>query len=282
MEKISVIIINYNTPAVTKQAIQALLQNRANFDVEIILIDNGSKEKMIRDEWFREVVHIYIENDTNRGFAGAVNQGLEKATGGYIFLLNSDAFVNSSTLSGMVHFLKENKNYGIVGPKTVYTNGSFQISAGNFPSIFGEFLVATKLYKIINHPLFLMEKNFSKNSSSISVDWISGGCMMITKEVVDRIGIFDEHFFFGVEDMDYCYRAKKGGFSVEYLPLVEVTHLHSYSSGGTRSRFKLENESLGKGYFFRKHFPKKIVSRIMIAFLYWARIQLLDFSGKLK
>lgn len=282
MEKVSVIIINYNTPAVAKQAIRALLQNRTNFDVEIIVIDNGSKEKMIQDEWFCDVVHIYIENDTNKGFAGAVNQGIEKATGTYIFLLNSDAFMNNGALVGMVHFLKENKKYGIVGPKTVYANGSFQISAGNFPSLLGEFLVATKLYKIMNHPLFLMEKSFPKNSSFISVDWISGGCMMFTKKIVDHIGIFDEHFFFGVEDMDYCYRAKKKGFSVGYLPVVEVTHLHSYSSGGTRSRFKLENESLGKKYFFRKHFPKKIVSRMVVSFLYWTRIQLLGFSGKLK
>jgi len=283
MEKVSVIIINYNTPDVTKRAMQALLSHQLDFDVEIIVIDNGSKEKMLQDEWFQKTVRVYIENTTNRGFAGAVNQGIKKSTGAYIFLLNSDAFVENNTLSGLVNFLKEKKGYGIVGPKTVYVDGSFQISAGKFPSLFREFLVVTKLYKKIKHSLFLTENGLSKDVSSvIPVDWISGGCMMITRAVIHQIGFFDERFFFGVEDMDYCYRVKEGGFIIGYLPSVVVTHFHSYSAGGTHSRFKLENESLGKKYFFHKHFPKKILSGVLVSFFYWTRMQILYFSGKLK
>lgn len=283
METVSVIILNYNTPDVTKQAIEALVKNQGDFDVQVILIDNGSREKLIQDEWFHRTVHTYIENDTNKGFAAAVNQGIQASTGEYIFLLNSDAFMNVGTLSGLVTFLKGNEPFGIVGPKTVYADQSFQISAGRMPSLWGEFLVATKLYKIVKHSLFLMESELTEcSSSAVSVDWVSGGCMMMRRALIERIGTFDEHFFFGVEDMDYCYRAKKDGFQVGYLPGVDVVHLHSYSSGGTRTRFKLDNEALGKEYFFRKHFPRKVISRLLVSFLYRTRIGLLKLSGKLK
>lgn len=283
MEKISVIIINYNTPEITKQALQALVKNQDNFDLEIILIDNESKEKVVQDEWFHKTVHTYIENPENKGFAGAVNQGIKIATGAYIFLLNSDAFISEGALTGLVSFLKENEAYGIVGPKTINADRSFQVSAGRFPSLWGEFLVASKLYKKMKYSLFLMERGVEGNTAQVmAVDWVSGGCMLIKRVVIDQIGLLDPHFFFGVEDMDYCYRAKKRGFFIGYLPSVVVTHLHGYSGGGTRSRFKLEYEAAGKEYFFHKHFPQKIITRLFIASLYWIRICLLGLFGKLK
>lgn len=283
METVSVIVINYNTPDLTKKALEALIKNQGELEVEIILIENGSKEKMVQDEWFERMVHHYIENETNTGFAYAVNQGIKVSKGEYILLLNSDAFMKEGVLSGLVTFLKENESYGIVGPRTINADETFQISAGTSPNLIGEFLVATKLYKKMKHSLFLTENELKDNSSAvISVDWVSGGCMMMKRGVIDRIGIFDERFFFGVEDMDYCYRAKKKGFLVGYLPSLALIHLHSYSSGGTRSRFKLQNEADGKSYFFRKHFPEKELSGLIVSMLYQFRIGLLQLFGRLK
>lgn len=282
MEKISVIVINYNTPDMTRTALETLVRNKGVFDLEIIVIENGSEKKMAPDTRFREIVSLYLENQENIGFAQAVNQGIKRSTGAYILLLNSDAFLDEGSLAAMAAFLKENEAYSIVGPKTVNRDGTFQVSAGRFPNLLGEMLSATRLYRYMRHPMFLGERSLLKGISSLSVDWVSGGCMLIKREAVAAVGIFDGRYFFGVEDMDFCYRVKAAGYLVGYLPHAAITHWHGYSSGGTRSRFKLEHEARGKALFFQKHFPRQKVSRYVVLWLYHMRIALLGLFGKLK
>lgn len=282
MERLSVIILNYNTPEMTRQCLEALVRFRGAWELEIILIDNGSRKKMLTDDWFRAHVERSIENPTNRGFAAAVNQGIEAATGEWLILLNSDAFLREGTLGAMFEALSRHPECGIAGPKTFSADGTFQVSAGAFPTLWGEFLSATRLYKLLPHTLYLSEEKLRGESRAfVPVDWISGGCMFIRREVIRKIGLMDEGYFFGVEDMDFCFRAKEAGFQVGYVPAAALTHLHSRSAGGTRTRFKLENERKGKVRFFAKRFPKKIWLSRIVSGMYRARMATLGFFGKL-
>jgi GT2 family glycosyltransferase len=283
MAHISIIIINYNTPEVTRQAIMSVVRHASDADTEMILIENGSEKKVALDDDFRGRIAHVIGNGTNLGFAAAVNQGLRAATGDIFLLLNSDALLGAGSLEKMVGFLESHPEVGIVGPKTISPDGSFQISAGAFPSLPRECSVFSGLYKQDIGSPFLMEREAESSSDPfLSPDWVSGGCMMIRKEVALRIGFFDERFFFGVEDVDFCFRAKEAGFQVAYLPSAVISHRHGYSSGGARSRFKLEHEASGKEYFFRKHFPNRVLARLLIVWMYQARIGVLQALGKLK
>lgn len=285
MAGISVIILNYNTPEATREAVRSIFDRRSgDAHTEIILIENGSERQVEVDDELRGHITKRIENDRNLGFAAAVNQGVCAASGDIFLFLNSDMELPEGALRHMEEFLRTHEDIGIVGPRTVYPDGAFQISAGNFPSLWNEFSSCFGLYKYGARSTFLTEREVGDPGEKgyLPVDWVSGGCLMVKKAVTDRIGLLDERFFFGVEDMDFCLRARQDGFLVAYLQTVSVPHLHGLSAGGTRSRFKLEHEASGKTYFFRKHHPQRLFARLAVWAMYRLRISLLGMFGKLK
>ena len=107
------------------------------------------------------------------------------------------------------------------------------------------------------------------------VDWLSGGCMLFEKSLLDKIGKMDEDYFLGVEDIDFCYRAKKAGMKTLYVPSKKVLHYHGYSSGGTRSTKRIEMDRDGIDTFLKKHFPEKKIARAVIRFLHNLKIRML-------
>lgn len=258
MELISVIIINYNTPAMTENAISRFINWADGFNYEIILIDNNSTKKMSGAFLSQRRIR-FIQNTQNIGFAKAVNQGVSIASGDYILLLNSDALVEKDTVKDLLVYLKNNQPAGIIGPRFIYPSGENQVSSGKFPNLWREFFRLFMLNRLL--PFDAYNKDFK---TVRPVDRVSGGCMLIKREVINRIGLFDEGYFFGAEDMDFCLRAGKSGWQTVYYPLVKLVHYHSFSSGGRKTiqTIKLERNSLD--YFFKKNFSKKIISRFLI------------------
>lgn len=273
MELVSVIIINYNTPAMTEKAIRSFINSAGGLSYKIILIDNNSSEK-ISGAALKDWPIKFIQNAENVGFAKAVNQGIRAATGDYILLLNSDAIVEAGTVIEMLEYLKNNTRTGIIGPKFVYPGGKNQVSSGKFPGFWSEFFRLSALHRIL--PFSAFNKNYKTIKS---LDWVSGGCMLIKREVIRQLGGFDENYFFGAEDMDFCLRAKKRSWQVIYYPLVEVIHYHKFSAGGRRAVKAIKMERDGFDYFFKKNYPKKIISRQLIWQMHNFKILALNLLG---
>lgn len=274
MKKLSVIIINYNTPAMTEKAIRAFKENALGLDYEIILIDNNSSQK-ISDEVIKELNLKYIANGQNLGFAKAVNHGLKAAESAeYILLLNSDAIVDNGATAKLLAYLEKEKTVVIIGPKFIYPNGKNQISSGKFPNLWRELFRFSLLYKIL--PFGVFNEDF-KNIRT--VDWLSGGCMLIRTEVIKQIGLFDENYFFGAEDKDFCLRAKNKSWQVIYYPVAQIRHEHGFSSGGRRATHRLEMEREAEDYFLAKNFPKKILARWLIRQMYNFKIIIFSLLG---
>lgn len=275
MKKISAIVINYNTAKLTQEAIFNLLKCEPDIDWEIILIDNASDEK-ISESAFKGVKIRFIYNQENLGFAKAVNQGLALASAKLILLLNSDMLVKAGAISGLADCLEAQPSAGLAGPQFFYPNGHFQVSSGSFPRFGGEFTRLLSLYKLFPFGTFIY-KNFSNRwffRSPQEVDWLSGGCLLLKKEIVDAIGELDENYFFGVEDVDYCFRAKQAGWKVIYFPLAEVVHYHGYSSGGPNTANRLIRERDGWLYFLKKNLPRRVFTRWLVRCAYFFRIAL--------
>jgi len=261
MIDISIIIINYNTQEMTLEAIQKVRLHTKR-PHEIILIDNGSD--VFEEEKFLAEDVTVIRNSENKGFSVAANQGLRKAQGRFLLLLNSDAFVENGVLDTLAQYLERHEKVGVIGARMQYPDGLSQVSAGFFPTFLRAVFTYSTLYKYLPHSMFLYENNyFTRNyfKMPVSVDWISGGCMMIRRSVIEKIGYLDEQFFFGGEDLDYCYQVKKYGWEVVYHPLVEVIHNHGHSSGNVRSLFSLKHQGEGMLKFMKKNFPKRIITR---------------------
>jgi len=276
MIKLSVIIINYNTPEMTERAIKRLRECESALASEIILIDNNSTEKLSPSTVATLSVK-YIENQENVGFARAVNQGLKIARGEYILLLNSDVLIEPGAVSRLLMLMEKESQVGVVGPKMIYPDGSAQVSCGYFPNVLREFIRLSTLYKIIPYSTLAKKTWFNRRlfDQGGEVDWLSGGCLLIRRTLIDQIGPLDEQYFFGVEDIDFCFRAKRAGFKAYYLPQAQVIHHHGLSSGGPRTIKKMEMERDNLNYYFKKNYPERVVSRAVIYVMHSLKIWVL-------
>jgi GT2 family glycosyltransferase len=261
----------------TEKVIRNLLTAEPNLDFEIILIDNASREPFpignLADLGVR-----YLANSENVGFARAVNQALALAKGEQILLLNSDVIVEAGSISRMLLEMKD--NVVIVGPQMIFPDGRFQSSWGPFPSLWSEFLRFSLLRKLIPGGTFA-DHSFLKNiklDKSYPVDWVSGGCMLISRDAINKVGHFDGEYFLGVEDIDYCYQAKAKGLCTIYCPSARVIHHHGLSSGteGTRSIRRIELDRDGLIHFFRKNKPNAKLAVWVVVVLHNLKIKIIN------
>lgn len=218
---LSIIIPSFNTKKLLKQCIDSIKKNRGNLKLEIIVVDNGSTDSSV--EMVRKLKVKLIENKENLGFAKAVNQGIKKAKGEHLFLLNSDAVVQPGALEAMVKFAKTHPLAGVVGGRLLNPDGSVQASVYHFPS----------LIRAIREFWFNQKDTYQKYvpqfDQPVVVDAVTGSTMLIPKNIIDEIGLLDEKYFMYFEDLDYCRRAKKAGYKTYYLPRVEFVHYHGAS-----------------------------------------------------
>lgn len=281
--KLSVIVINYNTPQMTERAIRVLREGEPELELEIILIDNNSTQKLA-PAVISALSVIYIENQENLGFARAVNQGLKFANGKFILLLNSDVLIMPGAISRLLTTISAKPEIGIVGPKMIYPDGKAQVSFGYFPNVIREFVRLSTLYKIIPYGTLAQNNRFNHRlfEQGGEVDWLSGGCLLLDKKVIEKIGSLDSYYFFGVEDIDFCFRAAQAGFKVSYQPQAVVTHYHGLSSGGPRTISKMEMERDNLDYFMKKNYPNKYLSRWLIKIMHRVKIWLVNKIDKIK
>jgi GT2 family glycosyltransferase len=206
-------------------------------EYEIILVDNASTDETaghIRKNY----PHIrLIVNNTNRGFASAVNQGIDASSSEYILLINADCEVYENSFDRLLEYLGENPEAAIAGPRILNSDGTIQYSCRTFPS-FLDAAVHTLLTHIYpNNPVTRKYKLMDANRDQpFKVDWVSGSCMMIRARALEDTGTFDEKYFMYVEDIDLCYRMWQKGWEVHYMPYAEVLHHIAGSSRKKRSR----------------------------------------------
>ena len=225
LKSLSIIILNYKDARLTANCVIHALQSiqHAQLLTEIIVIDNSAREtaRSLRQLLPDNVVLFECENNT--GYAGGNNIGIRLAKGEYILLLNNDVFLESDTIETGIKYLQDNPRIGIWAPRLVGPDGQLQLSCAKFHSILGlmgEYLFNTNLDLYRGWPLW---------ASPHLVDAVTGAFFLTRKDVIERIGLLDEGYFFNVEDIDYCRRTKSAGFGIVYDPRVSAVHLRGAS-----------------------------------------------------
>jgi len=193
---------------------------------EVIVVDNGSADAtvaMLSDE-FPQVE--LIANEENRGFAAACNQAIAASGGRYCFLLNPDTVVPQGGLDELLRFADDHPQAGVIGPKLVYPDGSLQYSCRRFPTVSAAIFRGTFLEPLIpgikSVRYYLMSD--WDHAEVRQVDWVSGAALLIRRELLDDIGLLDEGFFWGSEDVDFCLRAHRAKWEVVYTPGPRIIH----------------------------------------------------------
>ncbi|MBX4205802.1 glycosyltransferase family 2 protein [Candidatus Microgenomates bacterium] len=260
----SVVIVNFNTKDITLNCIESVIKNTKDINFEIVIVDNGSTDGFVEEIKKKTYKNLkIIANKENKGFAEGNNQGTKSSTGRYVFFLNSDTVVNNNVIGELTRWMDQNPNVGISGCKLIGTDGFMQEPGGYFPSLLSVFSWMTiqdlpLVDRVIKpfHPL--KKKAFVKGNKFFTkkqnLDWIIGADMFVRRDVLNQIGGWDNSYFMYTEDVDLCFRAKKRGWQVSYLPNWEIIHLGGASSGSIE--FPLVSEYKSIKLFYQKHYPK--------------------------
>lgn len=252
---ISIIIVSWNVRDYLKKCLNSIYKNQGNLSLEIIVVDNNSKDqtsKMVIKE-FPQVQ--LITNKKNLGFAKANNQAIKQANGDFILLLNPDTEILPNTLVESVKFMKNHSSAGVMGCQLLNSDKSIQPSVRHFPTIWPIFLMLIKLPKIfpnlksINHYL---NTDFNYDETQ-TVDQVMGAFMMIKKEIFKKIGLLDERFFVWFEEVDFCRRVWQQKYKVYYFPEAKTIHYGGSSFNQQKTIKKQWRFFRSAFYYFKKN-----------------------------
>ena len=248
---LSVIIVSWKTCALLRQCLESVFAQSTGRPIEVWVFDNASRDGSV--EMVRELfpaVHL-IENQENIGFAPANNLVYPYCRGRYILLLNPDTLFRPSALVGMLDYVDAHPEVGALGPRLVDGDGTFQLSVFPFPTLTRELWRLFHLDRLKPYALYNVRR--WDLSQPHEVDSIQGACLLIRREVIQQVGLFDPDFFLYSEEIDLCYRIKHAGWKLVWLPDLEVVHFGGQSSR-QEARKSFLNLYRGKIRFFHKNY----------------------------
>ena len=237
--RVLTIIVNYKTPDLTiKSYRSALLELKEG---RVMVVDNdsgdGSLEKIkaaVAADGVGDRVSV-VASGHNGGFGYgnnfAIRKGLAASPGfDYFYLLNSDAFPEPGSIERLIDYLERRPEAGIVGSYIHGVDGKPHNTAFRFPTAIGEFEGTLRL-GVISRALkdYVVPMGFP--TAPTQVDWLAGCSMMIRRQVLEEVGLFDETFFLYFEETDLCMRARRQGWLTYYVPESHVAHVGSASTG---------------------------------------------------
>ena len=253
LKKVSVITVNFNQPLVTEQFLSSVFRENTYSPIEIIVVDNGSKNDHTK-EWqakFNDV--IYLRSEKNLGFAGGNNLGIARATGDYLFFVNNDTEFTPGLIKKLADILDENPKAGIVSPKICYFDEPNKIQYAGFT----EMNFNTGRNKCMGQ--YEIDKGQFDNSTG-PTGYAHGAAMMVRKDAIDKAGPMPENFFLYYEEMDWCEKIKRCGYEIWVEPKATIYHKESISVG-KKSPLKEYFMTRNRMLFIRRNaaFPSKVL-----------------------
>ena len=238
---LAVVIVNYNAGDYLVRCLASLEDAVGDASAEIVVVDNDSRDGSAQRALRSHLRVRLMVNDTNRGFAAAVNQGIRATTAPFVLLLNPDAEFVSGTLGGLLKVARDRPGAGAIGPLVREPDGSIYPSARKVPSI-AEGLGHSFLGPFWPGNPFTRSYTMARwdRRSERPVEWLSGACVLLSRRALDEVGLFDERFFMYVEDVDMCQRLRAAGWEVLFSPELEVVHAGGVSTRGSK-RMTLEH-----------------------------------------
>lgn len=232
---LSICIVTLNAREYLLECLKSLYKNTSGLEIEVIVVDNASTDG-VQDALTAEFPQvILIQNSTNTGYTAPMNQALKRAQGRYLAQLNPDTLVEEAAFNKLVDFMEIHPEAGIMGPKVLNADGTFQKSCRRGESrplaVIGHILGLARLYPS-NRALNEYHLNYLPEDEIHSVAGVAGSCMLIRRAVLEQIGFLDETYFAYQEDADFCFRSRQAGWKVYYLPTAHIIHFGG--QGGSR------------------------------------------------
>lgn len=248
---VSVIIVNWNTADTLVECLRSVEQEAARVALDVFVVDNASSDDSVASVQRDFPQATLIVNVQNVGFAAANNQALRLAQGRYLLLLNPDTVVRPGALRTLADVMDAHPEAGFAGPHLLNADGSTQPSARPLPTVWSEL----RAIVAVGHARGA-ERDLGRSGASTrpqEVGWVSGACLLIRQETVQRIGLLDEEFFLYFEETDWCTRARRQGWKGFYVPQADVVHHGMASTAGRVEPVLVRAYFNSRMHYFRKH-----------------------------
>lgn len=246
---LSVIVVHYRTPHLLRALLHSLLVSPPQRSFEVLILDNDDGASLLDQLPDDSRISLYALG-TNVGFAKAANEGMRKAKGHYFLIANSDVEFPARSVTSLVATMDGLPLAGAVGVRLVQPDGKAEVNGGAFPTLLREY---RRRQRILSHERNAPGEEQEREGGGLEErDWVSGACLLVRREAVEAVGLFDENFFLYYEDVDLCTRLRRAGWRVYYLPTVTVIHHRGASCHldpeGARRAYRQSQR-----YFWRKH-----------------------------
>lgn len=238
--RLGIVVVSYNTRDLLRRCLRSTTE--VSLPVDVVVVDNASSDgsqEMVRHD-FPQV--RLIANHMNRGFAAATNQGLEavRAEADFVLLLNPDAWLCSGAAEELTGFLLAHPRVGVAGARLIYPDGRPQEAAWRFPTLLMAFF---DLFPPHGPLLGRLQGSFlngryqeEREDAPFPIDHPLGAAMMIRRETLAEVGLFDEAYWMYAEEVDWCRGCRAAGWAIWQVPSARVVHVGGASSSQFRGR----------------------------------------------
>lgn len=259
---VSVVIVNWNTADLIDECLETVRAELESTPHEIIVVDNGSSDGSLEHLARHHADVTVLAQPDNLGYQAACNLGSRAARAPLMMHINTDARLTPGSYKAMRDVLDAEADVGVVAPRLVYGDGSFQRwTAGRLPSL-----------SSVTHSFLLGDRIPGRGMwidtdrpESGRVGWVSSACLMVRSEVFDAIGGLDESFFAYMDDVDLCERAGELRWSTWYEPSATVVHFMGGSQDRSVGVSKLAIANLVKWFRLRRGPVRSIAVAMIMA-----------------
>jgi GT2 family glycosyltransferase len=237
---LSVSIVNTNS----RELLLACLESLAGTAAEVVVLDNASEDgsaEAVRER-FPDV--RLIAQSHRAGFGANHNTVIRATTGRYVYVLNEDTTAGDWGFEALTTYLDAHPRVAALGPRLVYPDGRLQDSAWRFPTPLVSTLGLVSLGRL--------GVTQSRGDAPRAVDWVMGAAVVLRREALDEVGLFDEGFFLYSEEVDLQTRLRRAGWEVHYFPLVSVVHHESQFSADIPER-RINEMWRSRHRYWQKH-----------------------------
>ncbi len=253
---LSIIVVSWNVRDFLAACLDSIRAGAGDLSLEVIVVDSASTDDTVtvlreRYPWVR-----LLAQPQNVGFTRGNNIGLQAAAGRHVMLLNPDTEIIGTAFVEMVNTLDRDPAVGVVGPRTLNSDGSTQSTRRRFPTLLTAIFESTWLQRFA--PRHVLDRYYARDiadAATADVDWVQGSALMARREVYARIGPLDEQYVMFSEELDWCKRARDAGWRVVYVGSATIIHHGGKSTDQVAASKHIYFQQSKIRYFRKFHGP---------------------------